>query len=225
MGLLDGLKGALFTDDDPRSKAAAPAVATNDRPFTTMPPVGNVAGAPAPVAMPDNEFVTALRNAIKARNTAFTSLLANADKLVKVIPDPAMRLQAAFEMIKGDGRGKVDVMSAIDVHTADLQAARLQFDSALERQKTAALGSTQAELDALAPSTSQARAQIEALQAQITTLNETITRNATRSGELQVKLQTDGSAFALKAQQFEGALQLVKGELDHQKAIVGSTIS
>src|ERR1035437_8701136 len=53
----------------------------------------------------NNQYIEALRAAIKARPTALTALTAAAEKLTSVIPDANMRLKAAFQMVKSDGRG------------------------------------------------------------------------------------------------------------------------
>lgn len=192
---------------------AAPAVNTA--------PMGQ---APSVTVNNNNEFVTALRNAIKARQTAFTALLAAADKLAGIIPDPTTRLKAAFATVSGEGRGIREVLQAIDVHIADLESQRLQFTRAMDGQKQSAIGTLQAELDSLKPSNDSAAAQIQSMQQQIQSLQELMANNNTRAGELSAKIATEGARFTTAAQQFETALVLVKGELDGQKAAVSSTL-
>lgn len=224
--MLDALKkfaNEHILADTPEGATQAPA-----KPQTTA-QVGTAGTATVntqsvPVSV-NNEYLTLLRNAIKARSTAFTALVANADKLANVIPDSAMRLKAAFEMVKGDGRGLKEIMGAIDVHLADLESQRMQFGAAMTRQKQTAIGVLQSEFDSLAPANQTAASQIQALQQQIAALQETMNRNTSRAAELQSQITTEGMRFTTAEQQFETALQIVKTELEGQKAVVGSTLN
>jgi chromosome segregation ATPase len=210
--MLDALKGLIFeTESGPQAPAKpAPAAPT-------------VSGS-APTARPvDDQFVTALRNAIKARSSAFTALLATADKLSNVIPDSTMRLKAAFATL--EGRGLKEILGAIDVHAADLESQRMQFSRQAEDAMKREVGAKQAELDAIDPAIQVAQSQIEALSRQISSLNETIAQKSARKAELTTEIASETARFDTAKQQFETALTVVKGELDGQKAIIQSALA
>jgi len=90
MSWLNAVKGAIFEEDPNAPKQEAPA-----KTVTVM--AGNVpAGQPMQMSAPVNaEFVAAIRKAVLGRNTALTQLMAMADKLTSIIPDPTQRLKAA----------------------------------------------------------------------------------------------------------------------------------
>lgn len=209
--MLDALKGLIFeTESGPRAPAKPAAAPT-------------VSGS-APTARPvDDQFVTALRNAIKARSSAFTALLATADKLSNVIPDSTMRLKAAFATL--EGRGLKEILGAIDVHAADLESQRMQFSRQAEDAMKREVGAKQAELDAIDPAIQVAQSQIEALSRQISSLNETIAQKSARKAELTTEIASETARFDTAKQQFETALTVVKGELDGQKAIIQSALA
>jgi chromosome segregation ATPase len=211
----DKFKSALFEEDPNAAKPAAPAAAP-----VQAAPIGQVPGLP----QAENTFVAALRQAIKQRSSAFTNLLAAADKLANIIPDPATRLRAAFAT-SGDGRSPREVVDAITVHISDLEGQKLQFQRALEGQRAAKLGGLQAELDALRPANDNAAAQIASMTQSIQQLQQLIATNTSRGNELQGQLATETASFTASAQQFELALATVKQELEGQKTAVLSTLS
>jgi chromosome segregation ATPase len=207
------LKNALFEDPEFRPNTKPAAVNTA--------PMG---AAPSAVVNTENTFVAALRQAIKQRSSAFTNLLAAADKLASIIPDPATRLRAAFAT-SGDGRGPKEIVDAITVHISDLEGQKLQFQRALESQRAAKLGGLQAELDALKPANDNAAAQIASMTQSIQQLQQLIATNTARGSELQGQLAAETASFTASAQQFELALATVKQELEGQKTAVLSTLS
>lgn len=209
------IKGALFEDSAPAP--LAPAAQPQATPGQAVTPT---AATPAP----NNEFIVALRQAIKARQTAFTNLLAAADKLASIIPDPATRLKAAFATV-GEGRSPREVIDAIAVHIADLEGQKLQFSRAVETQRAAAIGQLQAELDNAKTSSETAQSQIASMTQQIAQLQQLIATNTTRAGELQAQLTSESARFTTSTQQFEAALIIVKQELEGQKAAVLSTLA
>lgn len=208
----DKIKGLIVEDDAPKS--AAPAA-----------PVSTTLGGAASVAPANDEFVQALRASIKGRATAFTALLSAADKLAAIIPDATMRLKAAFATVSTEGRGVKEVLAAIEVHAADLESQRLQFDTAAEKAKSLAVNGLQAELDALGPSSAAAQSQIDGMARQIQQMQELLGRNAARSTELTTLIAQETTRFLSSKQQFEAALGTVKRELDGQKAVVLSALS
>lgn len=102
---------------------------------------GQTARQSVTLTIDNNQFTQALRNSIIARPTALTALTATTQKLEAVIKDPTMRIQAAFQMVKSEGRGIKELLDAITVHTADLESQRLQFTRAMDTELKTAVGS------------------------------------------------------------------------------------
>jgi chromosome segregation ATPase len=209
----------LVVEDDSSGQSAAPKTTT-----TAATPLGHAAPASTAVAA-DNKFVQALRGAIKNRATAFTSLLAAADKLVTIIPDPTTRLKAAFATVAGEGRGVKEVLGALEIHASDLEGQRLQFQRAAEEAKNIAVGGLQRELDTIQPSVAGAQSQITSMQTQIQSLNELIAQKSARGAELTAQISTENQRLTTSQQEFETALTIVKSELDGQKAIILTALS
>jgi chromosome segregation ATPase len=194
-------------------------------PAATKPATQAFGAAPSTVQPSGNEFVTALRNAIKARQTAYTALLGAADKLAGIIPDANTRLKAAFATVQGEGRGLKEVLGAIDIHVSDLEGQRMQFSAALQKQKDAAIGTLQRELDGLKPANDSAQQQIQSMSEQIAQLQALMQTNQQRATTLQGEIASQTTNFTISEQSFSAALTLVKSELEGQKTAVMSVLS
>ena len=209
---VQGLKDLVIEDD---GKQAPPVQVSRSLPLGTLQQQDSGTAA----------FVDALRTVLKSRATAFTALLGAADKLSTVIPDPNMRLKAAYEMVKADGRGLNELLGAVEIHANDLAQQERQFSLAAEQALSAAVGTMERELNALAPSTDAARSQIESLQQQIANLNATIANNSARQTELTGKIAEEHAHFESSKVQFNTALTTVRAELLSQKTVISSTLS
>ncbi len=208
------IKGFVIQEDNPQTPKPAQTAAAQAAPQN---------GAPVQAPVVDDQFVLALRNAIKARSSAFTALLITADKLANVIPDSNMRLKAAFATM--EGRGLKEILGAIDVHAADLESQRMQFARQAEDAMKREIGSRQAELDTVDPSIQGAQTQIETLSRQIAALNDVIAQKSTRKAELIAEITVETTRFNTAKQQFETALTVVKSELEGQKSIIQSALA
>ena len=200
-------------------------VVEETNPTSSPAPVKAIVPSPTGGTVADNKFVSALRTAIKTRQTAFTTLLGAADKLISIIPDPNTRLKAAFATVSGEGRGVKEVLAALEIHASDLEGQRLQFSRAAEEAAKNAVGSLQVELDSVQPSIAAAQGQIQSMTAQINTLNEMIAQKSTRGAELTAQITAENQRLAVSQQEFETALMIVKSELDNQKAIILTALS
>ena len=207
------LKDMVFEDDTPRSQAQT--VSTG-----TVPSVPNLR-----VVASDNQYIGALRDAIKGRSTALTALTAAAEKLITVIPDADMRLKAAFEMIKGDGRGVKELVDAITVHIADLESQKLQFTRAIDAESQSTIGQLQAELSSNAANTESAQNQIKSMQAQIDQLRKEVTIYGNRKIEIDQNIQAETARLSQNTQLFELALITVKNELENQRKLIQTSLS
>ena len=206
------LKGLIMEDETPPQTQTATAGA-----IVSVPNLRVVA--------PDNQFVDALREAIKGRSTALTALTTAAEKLITVIPDPDMRLKAAFQMIKGDGRGVKELLDAITVHIADLESQKLQFTRAMDAESQTTIGQLQTELSANASNAESAQAQIKSMQAQIDQLRQELMNNSNRKIELDQKIQAETARLSQNSQLFELALITVKNELENQRKVIQTSLS
>lgn len=184
------------------------------------------AGTSVPAYIPtDNQFVEALRASIKTRQTALTALTSAAEKLTAVIPDPNMRLKAAFEMVKSDGRGVKELLEAITVHTADLESQKLQFARAMELESSRSVGNLRAMTESLSASTNAAQAQIKSFHDQIAQLTGLINENTAKVTASQNQIDVETSRLSNNSIQFDAALVMVKAELDNQRNIIQSSLS
>jgi hypothetical protein len=216
----DKIKGAIF-EDGPSTPAQAKPAPTQD----SRAPAPNITMPPHALAPVNDKYADALRTVLKSRSSAFSALLQGADKLVAIIPDPNTRLKAAYEMVKGEGRGVREIAAAIEVHASDLEAQRMQFNSAIEKEKQATLGALQAELDRLGPNSETALKQIESLTAQIQTLQQVVNQNQARHAEIGSQIAMETGRIETSKQQFDSALTLVKAELEGQKNIILTALS
>lgn len=216
------LKDAIIQEEpgtsQPKTQGTTPASASV---FSASP--GQSQGVQ--MASPDNEFVAVLRKAVKARPTPFTALLDAADRLAGIIPDPNMRLKAAFASVAGEGRGLREVLGAIDAHVADIEGQRLQFSRSLENQRVTALSALEAEKSNLDASNKSAQQQIEQMSQTIQQLQQLISTNTARGAEISVKISTETSRFTGMQSMFDSALSLVKQDLEGQRAAVTSTLN
>lgn len=181
--------------------------------------------AGAQVVQQDNEFIAVLRKAVKARPTPFTALLDAADRLAGIIPDPNMRLKAAFASVASEGRGLREILGAIDAHVADIEGQRMQFSRSLENQRATALGSLEAEKASLDATSKSAQQQIEQMSQTIQQLQQSINANITRAAEVSVKISTETSRFTGMQSMFDSALMIVKQDLENQRGAVTSTLN
>jgi chromosome segregation ATPase len=210
----------LVMDEDPNEQKATPTSPVAPAPAGYPPmPAGQTFGGV------NNQYIDALRAAIKARPTALTALTAAAEKLTTVIPDANMRLKAAFQMVKSEGRGVKELLDAITVHVADLESQKLQFSRAMETESQNAIGKLQADANTFTSSTQVAQQQIKQLQQQLEQLNSLIVTNNNAFAETTQKINVEKSRLGENAQQFDTALTVVKSELENQRVVIQSALS
>ena len=206
------IKEFVMEDDSSATVAAVVAVAA---PATSAPLVQSVV---------DNKYIEALRASIKARPTALTALTIAAEKL-EFIPDANMRLKAAFQSVKSEGRGVKEILEAITVHAADLESQKLQFTRALETESETTVGRLQDHNLNLKSEVDSARLQIKSFESQIEKLNEIISKHSVTSNANSAQINDEKSRLARNAQQFEIALTVVKNELESQRVVIQSALS
>lgn len=213
---------SFVVEEDPKDATAAPA----PQGVQQAPKPGQPAFVP-PVYQHEvnNQFVDALRTALKGRSTAYTALLNGAEKLAAYIPDQTMRFKASFDQIKTEGRGVKEIAAAIEVHAQDLSSQQMHFIKALDQERAKTVGECEAELRRLEPANANAQQQIENMEAQIVRLREQISGTTQRQLELQQQVTIENDRIATQKQQFETAMNIVKSELDAQKNIILTALS
>ena len=213
-GFANSLKNMIFEQDKTPQPETATAV-----------PVKASQSAPVPSLDASNKYVGLLRQAMQQRPTALTALTNAAEKLEGVIPDRSMRIKAAFQMVKSDGRGVKELLDAITIHVADLESQRLQFSRAMETESATAIGTLESEASTLAFNTKSAQDQILQLQSQLNGLTNIINENNTKAFEITNKIAGEKNRLDQNARQFDVALQIVKGELEGQRTVIQSALS
>jgi chromosome segregation ATPase len=217
MSFLNSIKGAIWEDDPnatqqsaaPASPAATPSVVATR----------NVSAASSVNA----EMVAAIRTNTLNRKTPYTALLETATKLESVIPDEVTRIKAAFATVGGQ-RTVESILQAIDVHVSDVDGERMRFAQATEQRRKTELSSLNAALTQVNESTAQMQANIEALNRQIQTANETINANTIKASDLSSQIFARTAEFDQAQQQFDAAAGVVRGTLEQQRTAISSIL-
>lgn len=211
MGFLDSVRGAIFTEDSITS--------------AKKPPIQNQTDQTAPLNQPVNRYIEVLKTAIKSRPTALTALIQTSEKLAKVIPDSSTRLKAAFEMVRGEGRGIKELLAAFEIHAADLESQRLAFERSIEKEQHKSVGNLETEISNIQVWTQNTNIEIQQAQQRIATLNDEKNASLTRSAELNKLLENEALRFTQEGHDFAAALDIVKTELDTQKSVIQASLS
>lgn len=224
MSWFDKVKSAVFVADPAAPPTQAAQAAPPAGGAATMTPRAQSVVSTVATTQP-NEFVAVLQSAVKSRNTAFTSLLITADKMATIVPDPGMRLKAAFATIATDGRGANEVMAAIDIHMSDLEGQKLAFMSTLERKRSETLGQLDHDKAINIKQAKDAEQRIIALQAEIAQLQEVILVGNTAVTTIDAKMQEEASHFDTSKLRFEEAIAQVRADLENQRTAIRSSLS
>lgn len=214
----NAIKGAIFTDEP-----GAPSPAPQGQVTVTA---SNIKPAVAATISPgvNAEFVAAIRKGVFAKNTALTQLITAADALEKIIPDQITRFRAAFATA-GTGRTPQQIISAVDIHLADVDGEVARFKVALDQQLGAEI--QQAALAAQSSDSiiANGQAELERIQQRITEVQQQMAAANQRRGEQlalksqkEAELQHTESAFALAA-------NAVRAELTNIKSTVSTALS
>lgn len=219
MSWLNALKDAVFVEDPNAPKQEAPAK-------TVTVTAGNVApGQPVQMAAPVNaEFVAAIRKAVLGRNTALTQLMAMADKLTSIIPDPNQRLKAAYATA-GDGRTVKQIVDAVDVHLSDVDGEELKFKAALEGKVRSEIAPLEQQSQLLAQQAQGAQDQITQMQQRIAELTASIGTLTQQAATASAQAVTKKQELELMASNFQLAANAVRAELQQNKNIIASALN
>lgn len=223
------IRGMIFEDDPNAPKPIAqpkqPAASQSSQASHPIPTTPNVtAPAVVPYVDSNNEFIAVLREAIRSRHSAYNSLLAAADKLKAILPDPTTRFRAAYATIAGEGRNPQSIVESIRIHQNDLQAQRGAFEQQAKDSMQKAIGAKRAELNNIDPSVSTLQQQIDALQQQISQLQGSIHSKNERRVVLQSEIAQDEAKFHAATERFNAALATVSGELEAESQIIQTAL-
>jgi hypothetical protein len=221
MSWLNALKDAVFVEDPnaPKQDATAPA-----KTVTVM--AGNIApGTAVPMSAPVSpEFVAAIRKAVLGRNTALTQLMATADKLAAIIPDPNQRLKAAYATA-GDGRTVAQIVQAVDVHLADVEGEELKFKAALDGKAHAEVAPLEQQAQLQAQAVERAQQEIASAQARIAELGAQIGTLTQEAANAQAAAVAKRQELELMASNFKLAANAVRAELQQNKLVISSALN
>jgi chromosome segregation ATPase len=218
MAWLDAVKGAIF-NEDPNTPQAAPAAKG-----PTITTANITPGQPMMMSSPVNpEFVAAIRKAVLGRNTALTQLMATADKLAAIIPDPGQRLKAAFATA-GDGRTVAQIVQAVDVHLSDVDGEEQKFKAALAGKVQAEVAPLEQQAQLMAGQVERAQQEIVAAQTRIAELTGSIGTLTHQAGQAQAAAAAKRQELELMESNFKLAANAVRAELQGNKAAVASAL-
>lgn len=216
--LSDGIKGAIFKDE-PNS---APA-----QPQPTKPQPANVSSTPGIAGMvipnTNNQFVEVIRKQVFTRVTAFTALQNAADSLKDIIPDPVTRLKAAHKT-GGLGRSTKEFSDAITIHLNDVDSEERRFTNALEQKVTADVGGLKTQAQTAQNTVTSLTDQIAKAQEQILLWQNQIAEKSTLANQLLGEASQKEAELRQSEQEFKAAAQIVRDELNTQRAAINSTL-
>ncbi len=212
------LKGMLYED----TGEAAPA-ATQQANASKARPMGVTGQTFAPMATVNQAMVDAIKKVTYSRNTAFTQLIAASETLSDVIPDPTMRLKAAFKTT-GAGRTGRQIAEAVDVHLSDVAGEVRKFDTMID-------GKMATEVGAIETNAAQAQRQLDQAANEIQSLSQRIQQLQSSMPDLQTKVSQAQIEVSQKRHELEGAkhdfkmaADAVVAELNNSKQAIVSTL-
>jgi methyl-accepting chemotaxis protein len=212
---------------DVAKKAASPLVDFGDNspsptPITaTAKPLTNIDSSPSfkPI---DNDVLEELKKVIRRRSSNYTTLLDTASKMEKAIPDENARLKAAFAVMSSN----ISLINqAIDVHIQDLEGERLRFQATHDQKLKEKSGTLREQSDRLKQDSANKTEQINQIQQQIKTLQDTIFENNRKSQELDLQAAQAERDIQNVAANFESAVEFLKGDLKNKKISLSNTLS
>lgn len=216
MSFLNAIKGAIF-EEDPNAKAQPAIVPPPTAAAPAAPVTAGQATSPA-ISSENAEMIDVIRKATLGRKTAYTALLEAANKLANVIPDANTRIKAAYAMVGGEQRTAETIIGAIDIHISDVDAEQRRLAAQLETSAMAQVNKLRDQANQLTEANADRQRQIEALQKQISTTANDIAELTTTAASNQQKIDASGAQGAR-------AIQVVRGELESQRALLSTLLS
>lgn len=223
MSFLKAIKSALVEDEAGSAPAPAANVAAQQRVVSGQgAQVGATPTATYGTAL-NPDMVAAVRKATFSRNTALTQLIATAETLADVIPDPVMRLKAAYKTASG-GRTANEIADAVRIHLADVDGEEVRFTQAMNAKVTSEVGTLRAQADAAEAVAKNSVDEIQRLTARIGELQQQGAQATTDAATLRGNAQARENELRVSETEFKAAAQAVRDELNGHSNTIRTTL-
>lgn len=216
---------SLVLEEDP-AKSAAPQNAAPIQPAASaVPPGTTTAAAPILYQAPgaNQEMVQLIKKSIFSRSSAFTTLMAAAEKLESFIPDVVTRYKAAWSTSSG-GRSAQDVINALQTHLLDVDNEERRFQALIEEQRKGSIGVKQTRVVSLRGDNDDSRAKIQALTAQIQGLTEHISKQELEISSLESEITAKNAELESTLGEFKVAAASVRDELNQYRSSIAVSL-
>lgn len=212
------LKGMLY--EDTNDAAPAPTQQVKASQAGAMNVTGQVYAATPTV---NQAMVDAIKKVTYSRNTAFTQLIAASETLSDVIPDPTMRLKAAFKTT-GAGRTGRQVAEAVDVHLSDVAGEVRKFDQMIDNKMTIEVGQIEGQATQAQRQLESASSEIQSLSQRIQQLQSSLPELQTAVSQAQLQVSQARNELEGAKHEFKMAADVVTAELNNSKSAIVSTL-
>jgi chromosome segregation ATPase len=219
------IKGAIF-EEDPSEKAAKAAGAPTPTTHTNAASPAGVAAAMSVMSgsNANPEFIAAIRKAVFSKPTALTSLVTAADSLAEIIPDQTTRFKAAFKT-SGAGRTVQQIVSAADIHLADIEGEELRFKAAIDSKLGAEIQTHEQQAKVAAQNVQATQQLIENLQRQMMEAQARIGELTAAQADHTAKANAKRAELEQTSAQFKAASDAVRNEIVALRQTVTSALS
>lgn len=225
----NAIRGAIFEEDPnaPANSKAKPA-ASSSAP-TTHTNAASPAGVAATMSVmspssANPEFIAAIRKAVFSKPTALTSLVTAADSLAEIIPDQTTRFKAAFKT-SGAGRTVQQIVSAADIHLADIEGEELRFKAAVDNKLGSEVRALEQQAQGAAAQMQQTQRLIEQLQRQLSEAHSQLGTLQQTQAEATAKVAAKRVELESTSAQFHLAADAVRAEINALRQTVTSALS
>lgn len=216
--LWGAVKGALVETepDTAPPKAAAPAAQPAPVEKLTLPPVE----LPVNGMAPDPEMIAQLQSVITKKPSAYSAFLESV-KTLEFIPDEKMRLQAAIATTLREGKRTFDqIVSAIDMHIADVEGQRTLFKGVSDQRRRQEVDAPKQRAQLLRTQNEATAHEIERLQGEIAQRQQQMTDAVTEADQLDAQAAAAETDVGLVENRFGLSVDVVKTELEAKKQVL-----
>lgn len=169
-------------------------------------------------------MVDTIRAQTFSRNTALTALIKASDELKDFIPDPVMRLKAAYKTA-GGGRRPTDIADAVAIHLNDVNAAETAFGAALDQARRNEVTSLISQADNVEATLRAKHDEIQRMTARIAQLQQEQQDQEHTAHNLRAEAAQKEAEFSNSAAEFKAAADHVRSELTTHKTTILSTLT
>jgi predicted ribosome quality control (RQC) complex YloA/Tae2 family protein len=217
----NSLKGMLYNDVQQTKAPTKDEVAK-----ATSAGVSTITGSSAPSAPQaglNQAYVDAIKQVTYGRNTAFTQLIQASKVLEDVIPDPIMRLKAAYKTA-GAGRSASQIADAVTLHLSDVDGEERKFQQAIDQKNATEIASIELKAATANASIQSSQAEIQSLQQRIADLTAGLQDLSNTAQTAAIDVQNKRNGLEIAKSEFKVAAQAVRNELNNSKAAITATL-